>query len=62
MNSKINEFRAGIKPLIGAMIGAGFAPVTFGKTFDAFGNYSLVLNIVGVMFICSAILMLTLGS
>ena len=58
MNSKINEFRVGIKPLMGA----GFVPVTFGKTFDAFGNYSLVLNIVGVMSICSAILMLTLGS
>ena len=43
-------------------IGAGFAPVTFGKTFDAFGDYSLVLNIVAVMSICSAILMLTLGS
>jgi len=43
-------------------LGAGFAPVTFGKTFDAFGNYSLVLNIVAVMSVCSGMLMLTLGS
>ena len=43
-------------------LGAGFAPVTFGKTFDAFGDYSLVLNIVAVMSICSGMLMLTLGS
>jgi len=43
-------------------LGAGFAPVTFGKTFDIFGNYSLVLNIVAVMSVCSGMLMLTLGS
>ena len=43
-------------------LGAGSAPVTFGKTFDAFGDYSLVLNIVAVMSICSGMLMLTLGS
>jgi len=43
-------------------IGAGLAPFTFGKTFDTFGDYSLVLNIVAVMSICSGVLMLTLGS
>ena len=43
-------------------LGAGLAPVTFGKTFDIFGNYSLVLNIVAVMSVCSGMLMLTLGS
>jgi len=42
-------------------IGAGFAPVTFGKVFDAVGSYGPVLTIVAAMSAGGGLLMLTLG-
>ena len=42
-------------------IGAGFAPVTFGKVFDAVGSYGPVLTIVSIMSAGGGLLMLTLG-
>jgi|TARA_B100001971_G_scaffold148495_1_gene137592 MFS family permease len=42
-------------------IGAGIAPVSFGKAFDYFGNYTFALSVVAIMSILSGFLMLTLG-
>ena len=42
-------------------IGAGLAPFAFGKSFDIYGNYSLVLSIVSATSFASGILMLILG-
>ncbi len=42
-------------------IGAGLAPVTFGKVFDAVGSYGPVLTIVAAMSAGGGLLMLTLG-
>jgi MFS family permease len=42
-------------------IGAGLAPAAFGRTFDIFGNYQIVLYAVAIMSIVGAGLMLTLG-
>lgn len=42
-------------------IGAGFAPVTFGKVFDAVGSYGPILTIVAAMSAGGGLLMLTLG-
>lgn len=43
-------------------IGAGLAPVTFGRVFDHFGSYGPILTIVACMSIVGGLLMLTLGS
>ena len=42
-------------------VGAGVAPAAFGRTFDVFGNYNVVLFVVAAMSIIGAALMLTLG-
>ena len=42
-------------------IGAGIAPAGFGRAYDVFGNYNVVLSVVAVMSIIGAALMLTLG-
>jgi predicted MFS family arabinose efflux permease len=42
-------------------IGAGLAPVGFGRAYDVFGSYDNVLIIVAVMSVVGAGLMLTLG-
>ena len=42
-------------------IGAGLAPVTFGKVFDAIGSYGPILIIVAAMSAGGGLLMLTLG-
>jgi MFS family permease len=42
-------------------VGAGLAPVAFGRAYDVFGNYENVLIIVAVMSVIGAGLMLTLG-
>jgi predicted MFS family arabinose efflux permease len=42
-------------------IGAGIAPAGFGRAYDVFGNYNIVLSVVAVMSIIGAALMLMLG-
>ena len=42
-------------------IGAGLAPVGFGRVYDIFGNYVPVLNVVAVMSVAGGALMLLLG-
>lgn len=42
-------------------IGAGLAPVTFGRAYDSFGAYDTILGVVGAMSAFGGILMLTLG-
>jgi predicted MFS family arabinose efflux permease len=42
-------------------IGAGLAPAVFGRAFDVFGNYQVVLYLVAIMSVLGAVLMLTLG-
>ena len=42
-------------------IGAGIAPFSFGRAFDVFGHYNVVLYVVAGMSIFGAALMLTLG-
>ena len=42
-------------------IGAGLAPVGFGRVYDIFGNYVPVLNVVAIMSVAGGALMLLLG-
>jgi predicted MFS family arabinose efflux permease len=42
-------------------IGAGIAPAGFGRAFDIFGNYNVVLYVVAGMSLIGAVLMLVLG-
>jgi MFS family permease len=42
-------------------IGAGLAPIAFGRAYDLFGSYNYVLVVVAIMSVVGAALMLTLG-
>lgn len=42
-------------------IGAGLAPFAFGKTYDAYASYALVLNVVIAMSLLGGLMMLALG-
>ena len=42
-------------------LGAGLAPVIFGRVFDAQGNYDSILMVAAVMFVIGALPLLFLG-